>query len=82
MSNKSTRTVLLRWAHQIVAQCLQVCFVAQLGRERFQGLSGVVLAAVEAPIYEGLYPTPQGSKQRRDQEGGSHDREGGLLADE
>jgi hypothetical protein len=66
--------------HQIVSQGVQVCFVSQLGRERFQCLSSIILPTVEAPVYEALYAPPQGSKQRGDQERGSHDREGGLLA--
>src|SRR5918998_286090 len=48
---------------QLVVQRVQVRFVAQAGRERFQGLSGVVLAAVEAPVYEGLDASPQWVKQ-------------------
>ena len=48
---------------QLVVQRVQVRFVAQAGRERFQGLSGVVLAAVEAPVYEGLDATSQGGEQ-------------------
>ena len=40
--------------YQVVAQCLQVGLVPQLGGEGFQGLSGIVLAAVEAPVYERL----------------------------
>src|SRR5215204_2980111 len=38
--------------HQIVAQRVQVCFVTQIGREAFQGLPGIVLASVEAPVYK------------------------------
>jgi hypothetical protein len=49
---------LLYHAHQIFAECVQVCFVTQLGREGFQGLSSIVLAAVEAPVYERLYTPP------------------------
>src|SRR5215204_4085332 len=64
---------------QVFAQGVQVCFVAQLGREGFQGLSCIVLAAVEAPVYEGLDATPQGGEQGRYKEGGGNDRQGGLL---
>jgi hypothetical protein len=49
---------LLYHAHQIFAECVQVCFVTQLGREGFQGLSSIVLAAVEDPVYERLYTPP------------------------
>src|SRR5215208_5014316 len=66
--------------YQVLAQCVQVCLVAQLGREGFQGLPGIVFPSIEAAIYEALYAPPQGSKQRRDQEGGGNDCEGGLLA--
>src|SRR5215211_4591237 len=61
------------------AQCLQVRLISELGRERFQGLSGVVLAAIEAPVYERLYGPPQGSKQRSDDQGGDHYCELRLL---
>jgi hypothetical protein len=55
--------------NQVVAQCLQVRFVSYLGREGFQGLSGIVLAPVEATVYERLDAPSQGSKQRCNQEG-------------
>jgi hypothetical protein len=55
--------------YQIIAECAQVCFVAQLGREGFQGLSGVVLAAVEATVDKALNSPPERGKQSRDQEG-------------
>jgi hypothetical protein len=55
--------------YQIIAKCVQVCFFAQLGRESFQGLSRVLLIAVEAPVYKALNAPPERSKQRRDQEG-------------
>jgi hypothetical protein len=60
----------------------QVRLVAQLGREGFQSLSRVVPTSIEAPVNEGLDAPPQGSKQRRDQEGGSHDCQSGSLARE
>src|SRR5215217_154209 len=34
----------------------------------FEGLPGVVLAAVEAPVYEALYETPQGVEQHGDRQ--------------
>jgi hypothetical protein len=67
---------------EIIAECVEVGFVAKLGREGVQGLGSVVLAAVEAPIYEGLDAPPEGSEQRGDQERGCHDREGRLPARE
>src|SRR5215204_7416516 len=66
--------------YQVLAQGVQVCLVAQLGREGFQGLPGIVLPPVETPVYERLYVPPQRGKYRRYQKGGRHDREGGPLA--
>src|SRR5215204_2042920 len=43
--------------HQVFAQGVQVCLVPKLGGECFQGLSRVVLPAVEAAVYEGLDAT-------------------------
>jgi hypothetical protein len=65
--------------HQIIAYSIQVCFVSELEGEGFQGLSGVVLPAVETPVNGGLDSPPQRGKQRRYQQCRSHDREGGLL---
>src|SRR5829696_3131670 len=59
--------------HQVFAQGVQVCFVAQLSREGLQGLSSIVLPAVEAPVYEGLDATPQGGEQRGNDQGGDDD---------
>src|SRR5215208_1058577 len=41
--------------YQVLAQCIQVCWVAQLGREGVQGLPGIVLPSIEAASYEALY---------------------------
>jgi hypothetical protein len=40
--------------HQIVIEGFQVRLVLQLGGEGLKGLSCVVFAAVEAPVYEHL----------------------------
>src|SRR5215203_3706873 len=61
--------------YEIASQCLQVRLIAEPGREGFEGLPGVVLASVEAPVYERLYAPPYGVEQRGDQEGGGDDRE-------
>ena len=50
--------------NQVAAQSIQVRLVAQLGREGFQGLPRIVLAAVETMVDEALYATPQGIEQR------------------
>src|SRR5829696_9460910 len=68
--------------HQVVVQRLQVRLVAQLLAESFEGLRRIVLAAVEAAVYEGLDTMAEGVKQGRDNEGGGHDRKGGLLTRE
>src|SRR5215203_4331237 len=49
--------------YQIVAQCLKVCFVPELGRECFQGLSRVVLATVEEPVYKCMDSAPKRLEQ-------------------
>jgi hypothetical protein len=46
--------------HEVAAQCLHVRFVAQLGREPFQRLPGLVLAPVEATVDEGSEPSTLG----------------------
>src|SRR5215218_5217568 len=61
--------------YQVIAQGLKVCFVAQLSRECFQGLSGVVLLPAEASIDEALDAPPQGGEQRRYQEGAFYQAE-------
>jgi hypothetical protein len=45
---------------KVVVQGLQVRLIPQLEEEGFERLSGIVLASVEATIYERLYATPQG----------------------
>jgi hypothetical protein len=52
---------------------LQVGLVTEPGRERLQSLSGVVLSAVEAPVYERLDAPTQWAEQCSNYEGGDHD---------
>src|SRR5215217_8085072 len=59
--------------YQVVVQCLQVRFVAQLRREPFERLDHVVLPTIEATVYEGLDAMPQRVEQGRYQKGGGHD---------
>src|SRR3712207_1663481 len=68
--------------YQVLAQRLQIRLVSQLGREVFQGLSGIILPPIKVAIYEGLDAPPQRGEKRSDQEGGGHHREGGLLTGE
>ena len=44
--------------YEVIAQGIEVRLVSELGREGFQGLSSVVLLAVEAAVYERLYAMP------------------------
>ena len=60
-------------SYEVVAQCIQIRLVSELGRQGFESLSGVVLLAVEAPVYEGLYATPQGIEESSNHEGGDDD---------
>src|ERR671911_1047761 len=65
--------------NQIVAQCFKVCFVPQPGGESIEGLSGIVLPTIEAPVYKGLNTSSQGAEQRCYHQGGDDDGELGLL---
>src|ERR671912_343064 len=65
-------------ANEILVQCFEVRLVPQLGREGFQGPSSIVLAAVEALVYERLDATALRGEQSGDQESGGHHRECGL----
>src|SRR5215203_1291007 len=65
--------------HQVVAQGIQVRLVPELDREGFQGLSGVVLPSVEAPVYERLDTASQGVEQSGYQQGGDDYGQLGLL---
>jgi hypothetical protein len=38
-------------SHQVVAQCIKIRLVLELCGEALEGLSRVILATVEAPIY-------------------------------
>lgn len=67
---------------EVIAECVEVGFVTQPRREGFQGLGSVVLSAVEATVDKALDAPPEGSEHRGDQECGSHDSKGGLLARE
>ena len=66
-------------SHQIFSEPIEVCLVLELGREGFQGLPRIVLAAVEATIYERLDTSPQGGEQRGYDQRGSDDGELGLT---
>ena len=68
--------------NQIGAERVQVCFVAQLGREGLEGFTGVVLTAVEATVYERLEAKPQRCEQRGDHQGGGYGGELALLTGE
>src|SRR5215211_2902584 len=66
--------------HQVVAQGVEVSLVSQLGREGCKRLCCVVLAAVEAPVYERLDAAPQRIEESSDHQGGDHyGKLGGLL---
>src|SRR5215218_779036 len=65
---------------QIVAEGAKVRLVPERRGERFEGLSRVILATVEAPIYERLGASSQWVEQGSYHEGGDHHGEGVLLA--
>src|SRR5215203_3696515 len=58
---------------QLHVQLLQVRLVAQSGREVFQRPPGVVLLAIETPVYETLYAPPQRVEQSGYRQGRSDD---------
>ena len=60
---------------QIVAQSIEVRLFSELGGEALEGLSGIILLAVEAPVYERLYAPSQRVEQGGDHESRGHDRE-------
>src|SRR5215210_5427933 len=66
--------------HKGTDQIFEVYLVAQAGAELFQGLRSIVLAAVEASVYEGLYTMPDRVEERRDQQRRRHDCELGPLS--
>src|SRR5215207_7432361 len=66
-------------SHQILIQRLEVRLVPQLDGEGFQGLPGVVLAAVEAAVNEGLDAPTHRVEERRYREGGDHHGQLRLL---
>ena len=54
---------------QLTAEGVEVDLIAQAGRERLDGLGGVVLAAVEAPIHHRLDAAAGRLEQRRHGQG-------------
>jgi hypothetical protein len=71
-------------SHEVIAKNFQGGLISKLCGEGFQRLSGVVLAAVEAPVYERLDAPPQGAEQSRDHQslGDYGELELLLLADQ
>jgi len=66
---------LLHDTHQVAAQGIQVRLLSHLGREGFEGLGRVVLAAVETAVDKRLVAATQRVEQRCDHEGGGDDRQ-------
>jgi hypothetical protein len=66
-------------SHELVIQCVEVRLIPELGGEGFEGLSSVVLPAIETPVYKGLQATSQRSEQGGDGQGGGDDRKLRLL---
>jgi hypothetical protein len=60
-------------AGQVGLYRIQVHGILQSGRERGDGLIGVVAGAVEPPVHDALHPAAHGAEQgRRGQGGGGH----------
>src|SRR5919112_3143080 len=68
------------YVHQFVIQSLQVRLIPQLCSEGLQGLSCIILPAVEAAVNEALHPPTQRVEQSGYGERGGYDSQGGLLA--
>src|SRR5215208_6671397 len=68
--------------YQVVIEGLQIRLLPQLDGERFEGLPRIILAPIEAAIYEGLDATTEGVEKGRYQEGRGHDGQGGPLSRE
>jgi hypothetical protein len=64
---------------QVLAQGVEVGLIPELCRERFQSLSGIVLSAVEAPIYKALDAPSQWGKEGCYDEREDDDGQLGLL---
>src|SRR5215218_10648631 len=67
------------YRYQFSIQAVQVRLISQSGGEGFEGLSRVVLAAVEAAVYERLDAPSQGVEQRGYHQGRDDHGELGLL---
>src|SRR5215211_8559619 len=65
--------------HEALSEPVEVRLVPQGGREGFQGLSRIVVAAVEASVYKRLDAAPQGCEQGGYNQRGCDDGELGLL---
>ena len=70
---------LLHHSQQVLANLLQVHFLAQPGAESGDGLLGVVFLAVEAPVYIALDAAAQGGEQDGDEQGGDNGDDRRLL---
>ena len=81
----SQRTTCVGWtvsrtaAQQVGADGVEVDLVPQPARELVQGPGGVVPAAVEAAVDQGLDPAAGRPEQRGDRQGGAGDGEVGLA---
>src|SRR5215212_2749117 len=71
---------LLDDTHEFAGQIFEVRLVPQLEGEGFEGLPRVVLAAVEAAVYERLDAVPDGVEEGRDQERRCHHSQLGSLS--
>src|SRR5829696_1108316 len=71
---------LLDDTHELAGQIFEVRLVPQLEGEGFEGLPRVVLAAVEAAVYERLDAVPDGVEEGRDQERRCHHSQLGSLS--
>src|SRR5919112_3940008 len=67
------------YVHQFVIQRLQVRLIPQLCSEGLQGLSCIILPAVEAAVNEALHPPTQRVEQGGYGERGGYDSQGGFL---
>jgi hypothetical protein len=65
--------------HEVIAEGFQIGLVSKLGREGFEGLPRVLLAAVEALVFKPLHSPPQEAEECRDEQGGSDNGQLGQI---
>src|SRR6266568_1730741 len=80
--DKSRLHRLLHDGQQLLAQLLQVHFLAQGGAESCHRLGSVIFAAIEAPVNDPLDTTAERLEQQGDSQRGEDDGHAAVIADD